>query len=137
MENLLKQINTHTSEYGNKVYDIYALRNYAESLPVEIIPIESLSEAVGPEYTYWLDQNGVMFGPSEILKDWEVAQSNPLWQEHISKLKRVNIDTPIWLAPDGTVFDGVHRLTRAFIEGVKEIKVRKFKEIPESAIVQT
>ena len=56
----LKQTNVHTVEYGDNLYNIYALREYAETLPVEVLPIESLREAVTEERV-WDDENQTIF----------------------------------------------------------------------------
>ncbi len=115
--------------------DIIALREYAEQIEIELVSLDSLVDVVGEGHKYWLDTEGKMFGPAVILTDWEAAQVNPLWVEHIESIRHTNLENPIWIAPDGSVFDGMHRLTQAFLIGAKQIKVRKFKEIPQSAII--
>src|SRR5205814_1564419 len=105
-----------TSRVGDKLYNVDLLVKYADKLPIEIVPTDSLKDAVGEGYKYWLDKDNEMFGPSAILKDWEDAKNNPLWIDHIKSIENANLDNPIWLSPDGFVFDGMHRLTRAFID---------------------
>ena len=126
---------THTAEVGDKLYDILILKSFSEEIPIENVLTETLRDAVAEGNTYWLDTEGKMFGPAEILRDWDAAQHNPLWTEHIESIKHADLDNPLWIAPNGFVFDGMHRLTKAFIEGVKEIKVRRFTTLPEDAVV--
>lgn len=125
-----------TSRIGDKIIDVGVLAKFAENLPVETAPTKTFENAVGENQHYWIAEDGQHIGPFEILKNWEFAQKNPLWTEHVNSIKNANLDNPIWISPDGIVFDGMHRLTRAFLDGVKEIKVRRFKELPKEAIIE-
>ncbi len=128
--------NTHTAEVGDDLYDILAMRPFAEEIPIETVQTVTLANAVSSDHTYWLDTEGHMFGPSVILADWEAAKINPIWIKHIKSIEAADLNYPIWIAPDGSVFDGMHRLTRAFLDGVEEIKVRKFKKLPPEALLK-
>ncbi len=127
---------THTAEIGDYVYDIYKLRPYAESLPVQSIPLAVFESRVAPGEYYWHDTEGNWLGPHQLLEDWEAAQKNPLWAKHVEKIKRVNADTPIWVINNSEVIDGMHRLTKAFLEKRTEINCRFWTSLPEEAIVK-
>lgn len=128
-------MNRHVATWNGCLYDIFALRLYAEQLPVETIATEEFRPGVGKGNTYWSDKKHRTIGPAEFLHDWPAAQENPDWREHTQKVREADLSFPIWLAPDGTVLDGVHRLTKAFLEGVTQIQIRRFMAIPEWAIV--
>ncbi|MBI2023158.1 methyltransferase domain-containing protein [Candidatus Giovannonibacteria bacterium] len=137
-EDIIKKIGrrVETSRIGNTLIDVEALNKFAENLPIETVSVDSLKDYVSEGNTYWAAEDSSKLGPYQILQDWEAAQKNPLWAKHIESIKNANLDNPIWISPDGIVFDGMHRLTRAFIDGAKEIKVRRFKEIPKEAIIE-
>lgn len=125
-----------TTQVGEVVYDIDKLRSHAETLPDETVDIEEVIEAVGEGHQYWVDKNGEMFGPHEILQDWEAAQENPLWEDHVATIKRADTNKAIWRSADGAIFDGMHRLTRAVLDGKKEIPLKQFGNLPEEAVVR-
>jgi len=50
--------------------------------------------------------------------------------EHHEKIMKADYLYPIILSSDGTVMDGIHRICRAFIEGIKTIPAVKFVENP-------
>ena len=79
-------------------------------------------EVVAGEEACWSDTNGAIFSPSDILNDWETAQDNPLWEQHISKLKKVNIgygksyQLGMHLATMGILLDGlIYALSMFFV----------------------
>ena len=52
------------------------------------------------------------------------------------RLERVDWENrPILIVGKDHVIDGMHRLTKAMLEGSETIKVKRFKEIPEEAIL--
>jgi hypothetical protein len=124
-----------TSVNGN-IYNVELLESFAEQLESEEVPLEKLEEAVGEGHYYWEDRSGNKLGPSQILKDWEAAQRNEDWADHVATIKRADLSNPIWISADGHVFNGMHRLTRAFIDKVPTIKVKKFSSLPDEAIVR-
>lgn len=132
-----KPYDFETTRVGNKLYNVTLLWHYADQLPVEEVLLDDLKEAVNERHKYWLDTQGGWLGPSALLKNWESAQQNPLWIDHITNIKQANMNNPIWIhRPSGIVFNGMHRLTRAFLEQKPAINVRYFDELPESALVE-
>lgn len=124
-----------TTEVDGQYYDVDMLKTYAEELPIETLPLSSLAELVSEHHQYWDIDDGTSIGPYEILKNWDMAQRNPLWEAHVASIKQARLDNPIWIyRPTGMVFDGAHRLTRAFLDGKDTIKVRQWDELPKTAL---
>ena len=124
-----------TASVNEKIYNVEMLESVAEHMKTEEMPLEDLRHAVGEGHYYWEDKKGEKLGPHQILKDWESAQENEDWADHVATIKRANLENRIWISSDGLVFNGMHRLTRAFVDGAKSIKVKKFSELPEDAEV--
>lgn len=129
-----------TTKVNGVIYDVRKLEALAEQLPIQEAPTEQFNTIVGPSHHYWLDANGQPLGPYDILKDWEAAQNNPAWAEHVATIKRANLNRPLWVTrtpeSDQDVFNGLHRLTRAFIDKVPTVKIRVFEAIPDDAKVE-
>lgn len=110
--------------YANAEFD-----SVAEQVPNVEIPLNQLAGAVSEGHDYWVDADGNDFGPADILRDWAVAQQNEAWIHHIESIKRADFSKPIWIKmPEGHVFDGVHRLTRAFIDQRPTILAKLFTD---------
>jgi len=120
-----------TTQVNGKVYTIEELKEVAETLPVKEVPIDDVREAVSQGHIYWIDREDKQLSPYEIIQDWDAAQDNEAWADHVASIKRANLDNPIWMTKEGHVFDGVHRLTRAVIDNKPTIKVIIFDNIPE------
>lgn len=122
-----------TTQVNGKIYEIDKLRDCAETLPTVEVPLDTVRGAVGEGHVYWIDRNGEPLAPYQIIQDWETAQTNEAWADHVASIKRANLDDPIWSTPEGRIFDGVHRLTRAVIDNAPMVKVKVFESLPESA----
>lgn len=122
-----------TTQVNGKIYEIDTLRDYAETLPMIEIPLDKVRGAVGEGHVYWIDRNGEPLAPYQIIQDWDAAQINEAWADHVTSIKRANLDDPIWSTPEGHIFDGVHRLTRAVIDRVSTVKMKIFESLPDSA----
>ena len=119
-----------TTQVGGVLYEIEKLREYAEIIPTKNVPLEDVMEAVGKGHIYWIDRNGEQLAPYQIIQDWESAQQNEAWADHVASIKRADKEAPIWMTKDGHVFDGIHRLTRAVIDGDPTIRVKIFEKMP-------
>lgn len=128
-------VDMETTSVGGKTYRNSLLRKLAETIPTREVPLSQISAAVGPEHAYWEDANGEVLAPHTLLSDWDAAQKNPAWADHVASIKRADLNSPIWITKDGQVFDGVHRLTRAVLEKRATILVKTFDKLPESAVV--
>lgn len=120
-----------TTSIGGREYTISELREHVEKFPEEDVPLDSLRAAVGPGHVYWIDRDGMPLAPAQIIEDWEAAQKVEAWADHVESIKRADFSKPIWVMVDGSVFDGVHRLTRAVLDNRTTIKARIVTSLPE------
>ena len=146
-ESTSEEMQTYDDSMG-KIYDVYKLIAFAEALPEETVSVDALAERVFREKT-WQDVNGHYVSPGEIYNvakengeknhgviDWEELQEKyPDLAFHLEKLGVINYETPILLSRENIIIDGIHRVLRAYIDGVKEIKAKRFDELPESALL--
>lgn len=56
--------------------------------------------------------------------------------EHYRKIANANFDYPIIFSQDGSIFDGVHRICRAYLDGRKTIPAVKFIKDPEPDLIE-
>lgn len=125
-----------TTEVDGKVYNVDKIKKFAANLPVELISIEQLSEQLGPGHTYWLDRDGNKLGPHDLLTDWEAAQQRRVWHDHVESVKRADLTSPIFIMKKtGIVFDGMHRLTKAYLQNEEAIPAKLFEILPDDAVV--
>ena len=59
----------------------------------------------------------------------------PELSAHSRKIERADYSHPIILGPGAGVLDGMHRLTKALIDGLSVIRAVRLESIPESAIL--
>ena len=135
---------SHTAEHDGQTYDVYKLVHLSESLLEEVVPIDSLEE--NRNSNCWHDKEGNWVGPHHLISasekyqghsDWDkMKQEHPTWEDIIEKVRNADYKThPILIIGEGTVIDGMNRLTKAWIEGADEVKVKKFDKLPEEAIL--
>jgi len=123
-----------TSVFG-ETYNVDKLFDYADRVPVQEVSLSTLGEAVAEGHYYWTDKHNKKLGPFDLLQDWEVSLQNPNWVDHVDNIKNADLQWPIWITADGHVFNGMHRLTRCFVEGISPVKIRVFDSLPPEAIV--
>lgn len=138
----------HKATLGNRLVDIIKLREFMDKYPIDNMDVndESLKWQIEPSHHYWNGEKGISLGPDMLLKieNWENAETEyPDFAEHIRKVKKADLNYPIWICnmPDmknpskriEIIFDGMHRYTKAVLLNKKEIKVKKVRleDIPE------
>jgi hypothetical protein len=129
---------TFTSDGTVINVDIYKLRQYAPSLVSRHESIECFSEYVErtEDNAGWRLKDGTRFGPADFLEGWFRVVRNPrLWKELV-RILRADLSYPIWLYR-GSLFDGYHRLTKAYILGKKTILVQEWESLPQEAFIET
>ena len=131
----IPRFDSETSTVRDAVYDMDIIKPMAEQIPVEHIPLTRLLERTSEGNYYWNDKQGKRLGPAQLLKDWEAAQHNPDWADHVQGIQRADMDEPLWMTREGHVFNGMHRLTRHILEKSETVPVRIFDELPEEAKV--
>jgi len=125
-----------TTRIGRTLYNVEILKAHATHLPSISVKIVKLKDAIAKGNYYWIDRTGKKFGPHQLLQNWEAAKKKMQWRDHVENIEKANVQTPIFLTPEYLVFDGMHRLTRAFLEEHTHIKAKVFTALPESAIVE-
>lgn len=133
----------HSTEYEGRLYDVYKLIAQSELLPQVDAP---LGELVGClEELCWSGNNeSTKIGPNTIIKAFREAGSwdklyelYPELSRHAKRVQFADCSHSILIGPGNHVIDGVHRLTKAFIEGQVAIKAKKLDKIPEAAVLAT
>ena len=123
-----------TSVFGG-IYNVEMLFEYSDSIHTKEMPFQDLREAVAEGHYYWDDKKGEKLGPADLLKDWEAAQQNDDWSDHVDNIKNADLQWPIWMTREGQVFNGMHRLTKYFVDDITPVKVKIFDSLPDEAIV--
>lgn len=131
---------THFAEINGKVYDVYKLIELAKTIEPKIIPITTFDNS--KESKFWNDKNNLRIGPPDIIEegergiDWDgLIKKHPEWEEHIESIRNADYETyPIMYTGEDLVVDGMHRLTKAWVDKAEEIKAKYIEELPDSAL---
>lgn len=131
---------THTFYSNGKNYDVYKLIDYTKDVkPIRIDVKDFLSE-LGRQY--WVDLDGNVIAPQEVLdeynwldKNWDnVIAIRPEWEKHIRKIIAADyLQYPV-LVNDFRIIDGMHRLARAHLDGQTDIYARVVDKLPEDFV---
>ncbi|MBV9334704.1 MAG: hypothetical protein JO243_02335 [Solirubrobacterales bacterium] len=105
-----KQYHFWPAERGFDPSDVDRLVELTRDLPVEQVPLDSISEI---DTEYWFD------GSAEIPTVRKLV-------EHVRLINEVDPSYPIILGHDGRVMDGMHRIARALLDGRTEIDAVRF-----------
>lgn len=164
-ENLEAKITRkETATVNGQKYDVVKLGEYLKELnpqpDIQLIDLSDkwLLKAVEPGQTYWETDSKEILGPDDFISTFRKQKlSNPDlstddflenlktthldWKEHIISLQMAkdNLDNPIWMTKntdnEDFPFDGMHRLTRAYMEDLDSIQAIYWTEFPDDAIV--
>ena len=107
-----KQYFFRPSPDGLRAWDVDRLVLLTRDFPVRAVPLSAIRE---------LDE--AMFGEDE----------PPTWRsfvEHARLMEAADLAYPIILAADGTVMDGMHRVSKALRDGRSSIEAVQFVEDP-------
>jgi hypothetical protein len=96
------------------VWDVRRLAAAARDLPTEMISLGQIAE---------LDENCWFVREDEAPTVRAIA-------EHAAIIAAADLSLPILLYPDGRVLDGMHRVCRAWIDGVSQLPSRRFRFLP-------
>lgn len=140
-----RQVTTrHTFRVDENLYDVHKLIGAAEGLPVEIVPL-SIFAGQEDETACWTDKKDKLLGPKQLLDlaakydaDFNaMILANIDWAQHIVSVRDADYEEyPLLVVGDNNVIDGMHRLTRAWINKETEIKIRRFDKIPPEAEIK-
>ena len=136
---------THMADINGKIYDVYKLIELAKTIEPKMVPIATFDN--NKESTFWNAADGSRIEPSDIIDaigentesvDWEnLIKKYPDWEEHIESIRNADYEKhPILYTHKDVVVDGMHRLTKAWIDKIEEIKTRWLEELPDSALYE-
>lgn len=134
---------SHFATINEKVYDVYKLIELAKTIEPKIVPIELFDE--NKHGKHWEITENVRIGPSDIIDsleetagsiDWDdLLKKHPEWKEHIESIRDGDYEKyPIMYTGEDVIVDGMHRLTKAWIDRVEKIKTKWLEELPDSAV---
>lgn len=106
----------HARRIGQEwwVWDSRRLVAAARELPVEAISLGHIAEL---DEDFWFAQPGA-------------APTARAVAEHAALIAAADLAHPILLCPDGRLLDGMHRVCRAWLDGVGELPARRFRFLP-------
>jgi hypothetical protein len=105
-----KQYHFRKSDKGILAWDVGRLITLSHDLPQIEVPLSEIHEL---KETFWFDLEGD--SPTCI----KIA-------EHAKLINGVDLQFPIILSSNGRVMDGMHRVCRAWMGGLKTIKAVRF-----------
>ncbi len=133
---------SHTSDFGEHKLDVYKLIHLAEKLDSEVVDISSLEHHKNDDC--WHDENGNWIGPYTLIAlakqcdgDFHkmVEGQNKFMIKEIEKVEKADYEKYSLILIGNQLVDGMHRLTKAWIDGVGEIKIKRFEKLPEETII--
>jgi hypothetical protein len=110
-----KQYHFRQSEKGLLAWDIHRLVELSSGLPVIRVPLSSIAEL---DETFWYGLAG----------DRPTCRSVAL---HARLMEEVDLSCPVILSVDGRVMDGMHRVCKALVLGLKSIPAVRLDSDPE------
>lgn len=109
-----KQYNFRPGVNGLDAWDVDNLIAASSQLPVKEVALDSIADV---DSDFWFT-----FGPTPTVR--RII-------EHVRLMQEVDLSYPIILGSDGRVMDGMHRISRAILDGGATIKAVQFVEEPE------
>ena len=97
------------------IWDVNKLITASENLPIIEIDLKEIKE---------LNENYWFRSTDNIPTCKSIA-------DHSKLIIETDLKYPIILASDGSIMDGMHRVCKAYIPGLKKIKAKKFENTPD------
>ena len=114
-----KQYHFRASQSGLLSWDVTRLIEKSSGLPVKSVSLSNIREL---DECFWYDLGGASPTCRNIV-------------EHVKLIQATDLQYPIILSKDGRVMDGMHRVCKALLQGLKCIKAVQFNhEIPPDFI---
>lgn len=110
-----KQYHLRPSKHGVRAWDVERLVRLSAGFPVKKVHVDSIRDL---DSVYWFQDEGTPPTCRAIL-------------EHLRLVEAADLDHPIILSADGGVMDGMHRVLKAALSGLRDIEVVQFEEDPE------
>lgn len=109
------QYHFRNSSQGLRAWDIHRLIDLSRDLARERVPLSAIRELDEP---YWAG------GLNQKLTCRDVV-------DHARLMRECDLQFPVILSSDGRVMDGMHRICRALLDGLREIEAVRFVHDPE------
>jgi nitrogen fixation protein len=103
-----------STEHETLTWSVERLWELARDLPIGTVPVESLLPILEEVCCILPDERSCM----------RMAR-------HAKRVLKADLSHPVILAEDGALFDGSHRIAKAWVLGLKEIQVVRFPVNPE------
>lgn len=138
-----QEYSRHIATRNGTAYDVYKLIEVARMLPEETVALE-LFQQLKDERQCWTDLNDHWLGPGNILAlaekydcCWEaMVLANLDWAPHVLQVRDAQYDRyPLLVVGESHVIDGMHRLTKAWLDRTMTIKIKRFAELPHEALI--
>lgn len=110
-----KQYHFQPGAAGLRAWDVGKLIEHARGLPVVEVPLAELRELDEP---YWYRTPDALPTCRSVADHWRLAQA-------------ADLSFPVLLGPDGRVLDGMHRVTKALMEGCASVRAYRLATLPE------
>lgn len=102
-------------QFTQKFWYVERLWEESKDLPIQEIAIADIK---GPDEVTWFSPEGPLPTCREIAM-------------HCRRINQVDTSYPILLTQDFKVFDGMHRIAKAIMDGKTHIKAKQFTQNPE------
>lgn len=109
------QYHFRDSPDGLRAWNVQRLVELSRALPVRLVALDSISELDEP---YWYQAHDAQPTCRHII-------------EHIRLVNAADLSYPVILCADGRLMDGMHRVVKAALAGLGEIKAVRFPVTPE------
>lgn len=96
------------------IWYVARLRKLTEDMPSRWVPLDSVNDL---DENLWFNTFG------------EVPTCRAI-AEHAKRIYEARLEYPVILSPNGEVMDGMHRVAKAWLLGMKAIEVVQLDEIP-------
>lgn len=132
---------SHTSTFivdGVEIcVDIHKLRPHALILPSKRVKLELFRSFIDDteENNRWGNERGGKFGPALLLQRFADDNLDDELKGHVIRICEADLSFPIWMF-QGQIIDGLHRLTKAFVQEEKDILVQEWETIPDEAVLK-
>ncbi|MCX6714912.1 MAG: hypothetical protein NTX72_03790 [Candidatus Uhrbacteria bacterium] len=137
--------NKHVAGFEDQTIDVYKLIELSKGLETQFVDLSRLESSVEEGNNYWHDSNGEWLGPAQIIQEAAMFQGetkwsdlitrHPDWKDELLKIQRADYKQFPIIVIDNVVVDGIHRLTKAFIDGAEKIEIKHFAELPKEIVV--
>ncbi len=110
-----KQYHFRPSTNGFYAWDVDSLIELSQDIEPQYVSLDSIAEL---DEEFW-------FGSEETLPTCRAIV------DHAKLIRAADLNYPIILSADGSVMDGMHRVTKALMDGLKTISAVRFIQDPK------